>query len=69
MPLINYTALDRLVRELDGLAGLPASDRKAQRRKEDALYTVCVYTGLRDPGAALARARVLLARRVAVGAG
>ncbi|MEU9134265.1 DUF5133 domain-containing protein [Kitasatospora sp. NPDC048540] len=69
MPLIDYTALARLVRELDALAGRPATDRTAHRRREDALYTVCVYTGLRDPGAALARARALLAQRVTVPAG
>ncbi|MER8187519.1 DUF5133 domain-containing protein [Kitasatospora sp. NPDC094015] len=69
MQLINYTALDELVRELDGLAALGALDEPARRRRDDARYTVCVYTGERDHRAALARARALLADRVAVGVG
>ncbi|MEV4615558.1 DUF5133 domain-containing protein [Kitasatospora sp. NPDC049258] len=69
MPLINYTALDELVRELDGLAALGAPDERARRRRDDAFYTVCVYTGERDPGTALDRARMLLADRPAVAVG
>ncbi|MFD9125446.1 DUF5133 domain-containing protein [Kitasatospora sp. NPDC059571] len=63
MPLINYVALRELVEELDALAGDTAPDASARRRREDALYTVCVYTGVRDPRRALTRARRLLAAR------
>ncbi|MFD0527853.1 DUF5133 domain-containing protein [Kitasatospora arboriphila] len=57
MPLINYVVLSALVAELDALADVGAPDAAVRRRREDALYTVCVYTGVRDPLQALARAR------------
>jgi hypothetical protein len=63
MPLINYVALRALVEELDALGAHPAPDAAARRRREDAQYTVCVYTGVRDPRRALGRARRLLADR------
>ncbi|MEV8093820.1 DUF5133 domain-containing protein [Kitasatospora sp. NPDC085879] len=62
MPLINYVVLGALVAELDALADVGSPDAVVRRRREDALYTVCVYTGVRDPLRALARARRLLAR-------
>ncbi|MCU7825431.1 DUF5133 domain-containing protein [Kitasatospora sp. DSM 101779] len=65
MPLINYVVLGALVAELDALADVGAPDTVVRRRREDALYTVCVYTGVRDPLQALARARRLLARHSA----
>ncbi|WP_431677949.1 DUF5133 domain-containing protein [Kitasatospora sp. KL5] len=62
MPLINYVVLGALVAELDALADVAVPDAAVRRRREDALYTVCVYTGVRDPLRALVRARRLLAR-------
>ena len=62
MPLINYVVLGELVAELDALADGAVPDAAVRRRREDALYTVCVYTGVRDPLRALVRARRLLAR-------
>jgi Protein of unknown function (DUF5133) len=66
MPLINYTVLAELVHEhqrlVDGSAQL---DPETQSRLDDLLYTMGVYTGFRDPVAALTEARRLLAARTA----
>jgi hypothetical protein len=56
MPLINLPLLEHLVAELDALQDRP----EASSRREDLYYTLCVSTGVRDPGRALARARCLL---------
>jgi hypothetical protein len=57
MPLINLPLLERLVADLDALQNQPDADP----RREDLYYTLCVSTGVREPGQALARARCLLA--------
>lgn len=69
MPLINYVVLAELVDELDALDALDASarpsapDAAGRRRREDAEYTLCICTGVRDPRQAMRRARALLAGR------
>lgn len=66
MPLINYVVLAELVDELDELDELGALDEPdaaERRRREDAEYTLCICTGVRDPRQALRRARALLAGR------
>ncbi|MFI9274487.1 DUF5133 domain-containing protein [Kitasatospora sp. NPDC052896] len=64
MPLIDYAVLRKLVAELDALDACPHTEAHA-RRRGDAQYTVCIYTGERDPERALATARRLLATRAA----
>ncbi|WP_030017768.1 DUF5133 domain-containing protein [Streptomyces monomycini] len=60
MRLINYDVLRDLVHEHQRLTGngFPARDREC--RLEDVSYTLGVYTGHRDPAAALREARRLL---------
>ncbi len=62
MPLINYSVLRHLLDEFDTLTPLLSREPDARRRLEDVQYTVCVYTGLRDPQQAVSRARDLLSR-------
>lgn len=62
MPLINYSVLRDLVQEFDSLTSHPYTAPEAQRRLEDVQYTMCVYTGHRDPHEAMAKARALLSR-------
>ncbi|WP_127355562.1 DUF5133 domain-containing protein [Actinacidiphila soli] len=66
MPLIDFRALRELVAEFDRLSAVAAPravSKAIRRRVEDVQYTVCVYTGLRDPHAAMSRARRLLRDR------
>ncbi|MCQ4079799.1 DUF5133 domain-containing protein [Streptomyces sp. RB6PN25] len=68
MPLIDYSVLRDLLAEFDALTGAhndAAPD--TEQRLEDVKYTLCVYTGVRDPGQAVARARSLLRRVEATG--
>lgn len=60
MRLINYDVLRDLVHEHQRLTenGSPARERGC--RLEDVSYTLGVYTGHRDPAAALHEARRLL---------
>ncbi|MBA2945646.1 DUF5133 domain-containing protein [Streptomyces himalayensis] len=62
MPLINYSVLRDLLDEFDTLTPLLSRESNARRRLEDVQYTVCVYTGLRDPQQAVSQARDLLSR-------
>jgi hypothetical protein len=66
MPLIDFHALRNLVTEYDRLltAVTPQTvGAPARRRLEDVQYTVCVYTGIREPREAMSRARRLLLDR------
>ncbi|MFF9817731.1 DUF5133 domain-containing protein [Streptomyces sp. NPDC014006] len=60
MPLINLSVLRDLLDEFDALAPQLDPEPDARRRLEDVQYTVCVYTGLRDPQQAVSHARGLL---------
>ncbi|POX55126.1 DUF5133 domain-containing protein [Streptomyces sp. Ru71] len=62
MPLINYSVLRDLIDEFDALTPQRNPGPDTRRRLEDVQYTVCVYTGFRDPQQALSRARDLLSR-------
>ncbi|OAH12241.1 DUF5133 domain-containing protein [Streptomyces jeddahensis] len=66
MPLIDFHVLRELVAEHDRLTDgllLASGTPEWRRRLEDLQYTVCVYTGVRDPQQALSHARRLLADR------
>jgi hypothetical protein len=68
MPLIDYSVLRDLLAEFDALTsarGDTAPDRR--QRLEDVQYTLCVYTNVRDPKQAVARARSLLRQVEATG--
>lgn len=70
MALIDYRALQRLVAEHDTLTAQSrrreaADAAETTRRLDDVLYTIGVYTGLRNPEQAVARARMLLAKEIA----
>jgi Protein of unknown function (DUF5133) len=66
MPLINYTVLAELVREHQRLVDQNTPhDPALQSRLDDLLYTLGVYTGFRDPAAAVREAHRLLAARTA----
>jgi Protein of unknown function (DUF5133) len=68
MTLIDYSVLRGLLAEFDALTsahGEAAQDRR--QRLEDVQYTLCVYTNVRDPEQAVARARSLLRQVEATG--
>lgn len=60
MPLINLSVLRDLLNEFDALAPQRNPGPDTRRRLEDVQYTVCVYTGVRDPQQAVSHARGLL---------
>lgn len=60
MPLINLSVLRDLLNEFDALAPQHNPGPEARRRLADVQYTVCVYTGVRDPQQAVSHARGLL---------
>ncbi|MGW2704715.1 DUF5133 domain-containing protein [Streptomyces sp. NPDC001340] len=61
MPLIDYAVLRHLLSELDELMQPPhGTSPDTVQRLEDLQYTMCVYTGVRDPREAVAEARSLL---------
>ena len=62
MPLIDYSVLRDLLAKFDALTSPRCVEPDRQRRLEDVLYTLCVYTGVREPRAAVAQARRLLSR-------
>lgn len=68
MPLIDYSVLRDLLAEFDALTSARGEQSpEAKRRLEDLEYTLCVYTGVRDPQQAVARARALLRQVEATG--
>ncbi|MFF2147026.1 DUF5133 domain-containing protein [Kitasatospora sp. NPDC058190] len=61
MPLIDFSALCALVAEADALTrDSRVRTSEGGRRLADVHYTICVYTGLRDPMQAVEQARGLL---------
>ncbi|MEU3839343.1 DUF5133 domain-containing protein [Streptomyces sp. NPDC028635] len=65
MPLINLSVLRDLLTEFDALTPQPDPAPDVRRRLEDVQYTVCVYTGVRDPQQAVTHARGLLGQAAA----
>ncbi|MEO3756382.1 DUF5133 domain-containing protein [Streptomyces sp. B6B3] len=63
MLMAHPAVLSRLVEQYETLELLHAEQgtREARQRMEDVVYTLCVSTGTRDVGAALATARQQLA--------
>ncbi|MGW0500807.1 DUF5133 domain-containing protein [Streptomyces sp. NPDC003007] len=59
MLMANPAVLRNLVEQYEALAALHAQDGGPQtgQRMEDVAYTLCVSTGTRDVGSALAAAR------------
>ncbi|MFH8223699.1 DUF5133 domain-containing protein [Streptomyces sp. NPDC018057] len=59
MLLAHPVVLKNLIEQYETLRTLHAEDgtEEVRRRMEDAAYTLCVSTGTRDIGAALAAAR------------
>ncbi|MEU8976829.1 DUF5133 domain-containing protein [Streptomyces monashensis] len=60
MPLIDYAVLRRLIDEFDVLTQSSHRSPDDVRRLQDVQYTMCVYTGVRNPREAVATARALL---------